>query len=92
MSKAALETLTVSLARALAPDIRVNAVAPGLIAPGFGGFTETDWSAWTKKTPLGRLATADEVAQAILYLATPPAVTGQSIVVDGGLLRLGPTA
>jgi 3-oxoacyl-[acyl-carrier protein] reductase len=91
-SKAALETLTLSLARALAPAIRVNAVAPGLIATGFGGWTAVHWDATGKQTPIGRLPTDDETAEAIVYLATTGALTGQSIVVDGGLLRLGPRA
>ena len=91
-SKAALGTLTLSMARALAPAVRVNAVAPGLIATGFGGFTEADWSAVAKTTPVGRLATDDETAQAIVYLATARALTGQTIVVDGGLVALGPIA
>jgi 3-oxoacyl-[acyl-carrier protein] reductase len=91
-SKAALGTLTLSMARALAPAVRVNAVAPGLIATGFGGFTEADWSAIAKTTPVGRLATDEETAEAIVYLATAAALTGQTIVVDGGLVALGPIA
>jgi 3-oxoacyl-[acyl-carrier protein] reductase len=91
-SKAALTTLTLSMARALAPAVRVNAVAPGLIATGFGGFTEADWGAVAKTTPVGRLATDEETADAIVYLATAKALTGQTIVVDGGLVALGPVA
>ena len=89
-SKAALETLTMSLARALAPAIRVNAVAPGLVATGFGGWTAAQWEATGQQTPIGRIPTEDETAEAIVYLATTPALTGQSLVVDGGLIRLGP--
>jgi 3-oxoacyl-[acyl-carrier protein] reductase len=89
-SKAALETLTMSLARALAPAIRVNAVAPGLVATGFGGWTDAQWEATGQQTPIGRIPTEDETAEAIVYLATTPALTGQSLVVDGGLIRLGP--
>jgi 3-oxoacyl-[acyl-carrier protein] reductase len=91
-SKAALTTLTLSMARALAPAVRVNAVAPGLIATGFGGFSEADWGAVAKTTPVGRLATEEETADAIVYLATAKALTGQTIVVDGGLVALGPVA
>ncbi len=91
-SKAALTTLTLSMARALSPAVRVNAVAPGLIATGFGGFTEADWGAVAKTTPVGRLATDEETADAIVYLATARALTGQTIVVDGGLVALGPVA
>jgi len=89
-SKAALTTLTMSLARALAPSIRVNAVAPGLIPTGFGGWTDVHWTATSARTPIQRLPTADETAAAIFYLATTGGLTGQTIVVDGGLLALGP--
>jgi len=89
-SKAALTTLTMSLARALAPTIRVNAVAPGLIPTGFGGWTDVHWKATSTRTPIQRLPTAEETGAAILYLATAGGLTGQTIVVDGGLLALGP--
>src|SRR5437899_1435923 len=88
-SKAALTTLTMSLARALAPSIRVNAVAPGLIPTGFGGWTDVHWTATSARTPIQRLPTADETAAAIFYLATTGGLTGQTIGVDGGLLALG---
>jgi len=91
-SKAALQTMTKSLARALAPSIRVNAVAPGLIATGFGGWTEAQWEATAKVTPTGKLPTTEDTADAIFYLATSPAITGQTIIVDGGLVELGPRA
>src|SRR2546421_2179809 len=89
-SKAALTTLTMSLARALAPTIRVNAVAPGLIPTGFGGGTDVHWKATSTRAPIQRLPTAEETGAAILYLATTGGLTGQTIVVDGGLLALGP--
>src|SRR5262245_35439128 len=89
-SKGALETLTLSLARALAPTVRVNAVAPGLIATGFGGWTAVQWDAIGKQTPVGRLPPDDETAETIVFLATMAGVTGQSILVDGGIHRLGP--
>jgi 3-oxoacyl-[acyl-carrier protein] reductase len=91
-SKAALATLTKSLARALAPTIRVNAVAPGLVATGFGGWREVDWTATAGVTPIGRLPTEAETAEAIVYLASAAGLTGQTIVMDGGLLTLGPTS
>jgi 3-oxoacyl-[acyl-carrier protein] reductase len=87
-SKAALGTLTKSLARALAPSIRVNAVAPGLVPTGFGGFTADDWGPVAARTPIGRLPSAEDLGAAIVYAATAEALTGQTIVVDGGLLAL----
>jgi len=86
-SKGGLNTMTKSLARALAPDIRVNAVCPGPI--------ETRWmSAWmtpeeiermTANDPLPRASTPDDIADAVLFLATgAQMMTGQCIVVDGG--------
>ena len=89
-SKAALTTLTKSLARALAPAIRVNAVAPGLVPTGFGGWIDVHWRATSARTPLQRLPTAEETGAAIFYLATAGGLTGQTIVVDGGMLALGP--
>lgn len=89
-SKAALATLTKSLARALAPSIRVNAVAPGLIATGFAGWTEKHLEAGARITPTGTLPTTEDVAAAIVYLVSTPALTGETIVVDGGLVSLGP--
>ncbi len=84
VSKAALHHLTRTLAQALAPDIRVNAVAPGLV--------ETPWTAgWevneaiVARTPLGRAATAENIADAVVSLARTPFATGQVLVVDGGL-------
>jgi 3-oxoacyl-[acyl-carrier protein] reductase len=87
-SKAALIRLTGYLSRALAPEVRVNAVAPGFIATPW---TE-DWPAEVKegaikRTPLGRACTAEDIAEAILFLAAGAAmVTGQTLVVDGGLM------
>ena len=84
-SKAALVTMTKSLARALAPRIRVNAVSPGL--------TETELiRGWTRyrreqarRTPLGRLARPEDVADAVCALATSlHYVTGHNLIVDGG--------
>jgi len=85
-SKAGLINLTRSLARALAPEIRVNAVAPGLV--------ETPWtSAWPAerkaatldRTMLARLATPEDIAEAIFFLGAGAAyITGETITVDGG--------
>ncbi|HTW84350.1 MAG TPA: glucose 1-dehydrogenase [Candidatus Sulfotelmatobacter sp.] len=95
-SKGALNTLTLSLARALAPEIRVNAVCPGLV--------ETRWTAaalgpeaaarrvaaWEAAAPLGRILTPDDVADAVCWLLLrAPATTGEILQVDGGF-HLGP--
>jgi len=92
-SKAGLNTLTRSLARALAPSrIRVNAVAPGLLRTGFGGgFISEEFLGQTGQvTPIGRTVTAEEVADAAVFLLAHPAMTGHISVVDGGLNALGP--
>ncbi len=88
-SKAGLTTMTRSLARALAPTIRVNAVAPGYVWTGFGNWPESLKEKVQQTTPLKRVATVEDVAAAALYLATDVALTGQVIVVDGGLTTLG---
>ena len=85
-SKAGLINLTRSLARALAPDIRVNAVAPGLIqTPWTAPWPEDRKDATRERTMLGRLGTPDDIAEAMLFLAAGAAyMTGETIVVDGG--------
>ena len=92
-SKAGVITMTKSLARALAPGIRVNAISPGLIRTHFAGRpdSDSDFTAEEMATPLKRLATADECAEVVRFLASSAtAVTGQTILVDGGLYVLGP--
>jgi 3-oxoacyl-[acyl-carrier protein] reductase len=91
-SKGAMITMTKSLARALAPGIRVNAVAPGFVRTRFAGWPDSAFNEGEAITPLKRLATVDEVAAAIVFLAGPgSALTGETIVVDGGMTQLGPT-
>jgi|ERR1700733_1619794 len=84
-SKAALHMLTKVMAKALAPEIAVNAVAPGMIDLGeksAGAFMRR----MAKQTPMGRNGRADEIAQVVLFFATAPQfITGQILVVDGGL-------
>ena len=83
-SKAALHMLTKVMAKALAPDIAVNCVAPGMLSYG-----ESDPSVTRKfaeMTPMRRNGTADDVVSAVMYLSTAPHyLTGQILVVDGGL-------
>jgi NAD(P)-dependent dehydrogenase (short-subunit alcohol dehydrogenase family) len=84
-SKAALHMLTKVMAKALAPEIAVNAVAPGMIDLG-----EKAAAAFmlrmARQTPMQRNGTADEIAAAVLFFATAPQfVTGQILAVDGGL-------
>jgi len=82
-SKAALHMLTQTMAKAFAPEVSVNCVAPGWIQ-----FGEADKVAqrFASKTPMGRNGTAAEVAEAVLFFATGPHfVTGQILSVDGGL-------
>ncbi len=85
-SKAAMDNLTQSLARALAPEIRVVSVAPGLVDTQFtGGWDPTRRQHMIEHTPLGRLATPEDVGHAVLATATSLTfVTGIVIPVDGG--------
>jgi pteridine reductase len=83
ISKAGVVQMTRGLARALAPAVRVNAVAPGaVLLPDTWGDSTADRLAGT--TPLRRLGTAEDVAQAVVYLCEATYVTGEVIIVDGG--------
>jgi NAD(P)-dependent dehydrogenase (short-subunit alcohol dehydrogenase family) len=82
-SKAAVVALTESLALDLAPDILVNAVAPGPIAPP-GDITPDEHAQVLKATPLGRWGGAEEIAKAVLFLIETEFVTGECIRIDGG--------
>jgi pteridine reductase len=85
VAKAGLAALTRSLALELAPDVRVNAVAPGAIAwPEDGQFESEERQRILKTTPLGRIGTPEDIAQAVHFLACAPYVTGQIVAVDGG--------
>jgi 3-oxoacyl-[acyl-carrier protein] reductase len=85
-SKAALETMTRSLARALAPQVRVVSVAPGLVDTKFVRGLDPEWRAQQEaRTPLGRLASPDEIADAVWAGTTSLRFsTGCCIAVDGG--------
>jgi len=91
-SKGGMVTLTKSLARALAPGIRVNAVLPGFIRTRFAGWPESAFSEAEKITPMRKLATADDVAVATLFFAAHAmGTTGETLIVDGGMAPLGPS-
>lgn len=92
-SKAALGTMTISLARALAPQIRVNTICPGMIdtpwfARGANGDLDALRAKWRASTLLEVVSEADDIADPAIFLASHYArhITGQSMVVDGGAL------
>lgn len=83
VSKAALESLTRILARGLAPKIRVNAIAPGLVLQS-EIVPADEWERLIKRVPLQRAARPEEIASALEFLLMNEYITGQTIVVDGG--------
>jgi NAD(P)-dependent dehydrogenase (short-subunit alcohol dehydrogenase family) len=83
VSKAALWTLTRTLALALAPRIRVNAIGPGPVLPSIHQ-TRESFQRLCETMPLRRGTTPDEIGRAIRFLLDAPAVTGQMIALDGG--------
>jgi NAD(P)-dependent dehydrogenase (short-subunit alcohol dehydrogenase family) len=84
-SKAAVHMLTKAMAKALAPEIAVNCVAPGMIDLGEKS-AAAFMNRMAKQTPMLRNGTGDDVAAAILFFATAPSfITGQVLYVDGGL-------
>lgn len=83
VSKAGLLHLTRGLARAFAPGVRVNAIAPGtVLLPD--DWSDDDGHALRRSTPLQRHGTPDDVVAAMLYLLAADYVTGETLVVDGG--------
>lgn len=84
LSKAALRAATTLLAQALAPAVRVVGVAPGLTldSPWMAG--EEDFQRLHAQSPLGRSSTPDDVAAAVLFALDNPAITGATLLVDGG--------
>lgn len=82
-SKAALHMLTQTMAKAWAPEISVNCVAPGMIV---NGEVDEGYAHFAAKTPMRRNGTPEDVAAAVLFFATAPSfITGQVLAVDGGL-------
>lgn len=88
VSKAALETLTRLQARALAPGLRVNAVAPGLILPTEDMPAE-EWERLIAKTPLQVSGSGAEIGRAVLFIINSPHMTGAVITIDGGYQLVG---
>lgn len=83
VSKSGLEALTRVLARAFAPSIRVNAIAPGLVLKS-DAVTSEEWNELVRRLPLKRTAQPEEIASALEFLIRNEYITGQTIVVDGG--------
>ncbi|MFM7482673.1 MAG: SDR family oxidoreductase [Burkholderiaceae bacterium] len=83
LSKSALYTATTLLAMALAPKLRVVGLAPGLTLVS-GDQTESQFQQAHQQTVLGQSSTADEIAQAVCYLAQARGITGTTLIVDGG--------
>jgi NAD(P)-dependent dehydrogenase (short-subunit alcohol dehydrogenase family) len=82
-SKAALHMLSQTMAKAWAPEISVNCVAPGMIVQGEVGEA---YMHFAERTPMRRNGTAEDVAEAVMFFATGPHfITGQLVAVDGGL-------
>lgn len=83
VSKAALWTLTQTMALALAPRIRVNAIGPGPALPSRRQ-DDQQFARQSRSTPLGRGTTPAEVCDAVRFILAAPAMTGQMIALDGG--------
>ena len=83
ISKSGLVAMTQALALALAPSIRVNAVAPGLVLKP-EAWSGEHWAKMIAALPLQRGGTAEDVADAVLYCVRSEYMTGQTIVIDGG--------
>jgi len=89
VTKAAVIHLTRQMAAELAPQVRVNAIAPGLVKTDMArALWEPNESAIARHTPLGRLGEPEDIAAAALFLASEAAswITGHTLVVDGGAL------
>jgi 3-oxoacyl-[acyl-carrier protein] reductase len=88
-SKAGLISMTKSFARIMAPDVRVNAIAPGLVHTRFAGWPEETFTTGARNSPLSRIATVEEIAAAALFLAADAtAMTGETVRVDCGVISI----
>lgn len=89
LSKLALEDVTRMTARACAPKLRVNAIAPGLVLRS-GNQTDEEFARVHDQVPLARGPSADDIAAMAVALAQAPSTTGQIVTVDGGLSFYSP--
>jgi NAD(P)-dependent dehydrogenase (short-subunit alcohol dehydrogenase family) len=83
LSKAALQCATTLLAQALAPKLRVVGIAPGISLVS-GAQSEAGFAAAHAATPLGKSSTPEDIAAAVCFLAEASAITGTTLLVDGG--------
>ncbi|MHA4869027.1 SDR family oxidoreductase [Duganella sp. PWIR1] len=83
LSKAALHTATTMLAQQLAPTVRVVGIAPGITMVS-GDQTDAGFANAHQQTPLGRSSTPDDIADSVVYAASARALTGTTLLVDGG--------
>ena len=83
LSKAALKTMTEMLAKSLAPNVRVNAIAPGLTLPS-AHHSEAEFERVHDDNPLKRGATPEDLVAALRFFVNTPSVSGQIVCVDGG--------
>ncbi|MGO3740703.1 SDR family oxidoreductase [Kerstersia sp.] len=88
LSKAALESATTMLAQALAPHVRVVGIAPGLTLPSHLQTPEA-FEQTHRLAPLGQASTAADIADAAVFMAHNPAITGTTLLVDGGQHLVG---
>lgn len=83
LSKAALQSATTMLAQALAPKVRVVGIAPGITLVS-GDQTNEGFAKAHRQTPLGKSSTPEDIAATVCFLAESPAITGTTLLVDGG--------
>jgi len=82
-AKGGMMALTHAMAVGQGPAVRVNGIAPGWISPDHSGLSQTDHD----QHPVGRVGRPEDIAEAVIYLASAGFVTGQVLVVDGGMMR-----
>jgi NAD(P)-dependent dehydrogenase (short-subunit alcohol dehydrogenase family) len=88
VSKGATEMLTKALALALAPDIAVNSIAPGLMDTRWGRlWGDEHFERQAKANLLGRIPSLEDIAAGAVFLARNRSITGRTLIIDGGALR-----